>query len=378
MKSKKLNISNSFLKFAALLLIFLNLLLGGIANSYIYELTGFISFTILFLIVLNKKQKISFPTGSVIFAFFISFQLISFIWTKNIFNSIEYILLFVSSFFLYLFFYNFKEIKLKSIETLIILLGIVFGMLFIFTQIIPIPFLIKLLPQTYYSLYSPYSDNHNLIGDYWSIITIIAIYRFINKKSLKNIFLISLSLVFIVLSQSRSAFLGILIPTYLLLHNQILSTTTKKYIQIFIYLVFGIFIFSSIGKTTIFARPYYIQGIFALVKKPFGVGMGNFRSFTNNVKFGLTFIPNSSAAKTHNIFLEIFSGIGIFGVSFILWLIVSLKKVIRNIEKVNFLYLLIFVAISVNFFFNVTYAIPTMLWIWFSILGIILSESVKN
>ncbi|MFH1970856.1 MAG: hypothetical protein ABIJ05_00525 [Patescibacteria group bacterium] len=369
---------NKSFEYITYLIIFIILLFGGIANLYIFEIIGFLFSSILFLIILYKKKNMLYPPGSLVFIFFISFQLISLIWTKNIFNSIEYLLLFLSSLFLNIFFYNFNQLKTKNIESIIIILGIIFGILFIFTQIIPIPFLIKILPDTCCSLYTPYSNNHNLIGDYWVLITVIGIYRYIYKQSLKNILLISISLTFTILSQSRSAFLSLLVALYLIFNNQEFPKKIMRYIKIFIYLILGIFIFLSMGKTTIFSRPYYFQGIFSLFKNPMGVGMGNFRELTKNSEFGLSTLAGSSAAKAHNIFLEVFSGIGFFGISFILWLLVSLKGVIRNVEKVNFLYLLIFVAISVNFFFNVTYAIPSMLWIWFISLAIIQRNASEN
>jgi len=369
---------NSKLKKINFIILFIILLLGGIGNSYTIEILGFILSSILCTIIIYKKNKVFFPKGSLIFALFISFQLISFLWSKNIFNSIEYIILFTTSYILYFIFYNYEQNELISIEKLILYLATIFGLLYIFTNIVPISFLKGVLSENCCNLYAPYSNNHNLIGDYWSIVTVISAYKFTTNKSIKNIILISLSLFFIILSQSRSAFLSILFSIYFLIQNKKIQKNTKIYVDIFLYLVLGIFILLSTRKTTIFARQYYIQGIFAIFKKPFGTGMGNFKSFTENVEINLNPLLNLSAKKAHNLILEVFSGIGILGTSFILWISYILKDIAKNFHKVNLLYFLIFISLSVNFFFNVTYAIPTMLWIWFISLGTIQKSIFKN
>ena len=75
---------------------------------------------------------------------------------------------------------------------------------------------------------------------------------------------------------------------------------------------------------------------------------------------------NEKTAFAHNIVLEVVVGVGVLGVFFVAWLIKVLLDIVRRGKS---LYSALFVALTVNFFFDTTYYIPTMIWLWFIFLG---------
>lgn len=362
---------NKSVRIIICILLFLLLFLGGFGNFYIIEIAGFAISLILSLTQFYSKKDFKFPKQTSIFLIFIACQFISLLWSKNIFNSIEYIVLFISSFGFWIFFYNSDNYYKKYLIKIIPILGILFFIAFFSTEIIKLPFLTTLIPKNTCTLYSPYTETHNHLGDFWAMTTLILIVGFLIKRRFIYIFGISFGLFVLVFSQSRSALIGILVSLYLYLVNKDLTKELKKYFKFAIFFLVLIFLIISAGKVTVFSRPYYIQTVISLFKNPLGVGMGNFRYVSSNIT-ALNFAA-SSAAKAHNIFLEVTSGLGILSIPFIIFFILAFKEAIKN-KNYN-LPLLIFIFLTVNFSFDVTYAIPTMLWFWFSTLGI--SQSKK-
>lgn len=349
-------------------LIFIIFFLGGLGSFFSIEIAGLIISGILFLTTLGLNKPFKIPKNAYLLIIFISLQFISLFWTKNILNSIEYIILFLASLGFWLFFYNSDDFYKKYLIRIIPVIGILFFLLFLFTNLTKLPFITKLIPENCCTLYSPYSENHNHLGDYWSIVILVLLNNLLNTNSLLRLVYLFTGFLILFISKSRSAVVGILIPLYFFLDKKI-TKEKKKYIDyLFIFLFLTLFIV-SLNKVTIFSRPYYIQAIISLLKNPIGIGMGNFRYITSEIP-GFIF-TSSFAAKAHNIFFEVTSGLGVLSIPFFVFFIQSVRETIKNKKKQNSIFSLILLSLSINFFFNVTYAIPTMLWLWFSTLGII-------
>jgi O-antigen ligase len=103
--------------------------------------------------------------------------------------------------------------------------------------------------------------------------------------------------------------------------------------------------------------------------------MGNFRIISLDSANHLWGMDTFSFIA-HNIILEILTGMGIVGFSFLVWLVVILKDVWHNNRGKDIVYQALFVALGVNFLFDTTYIIPTMLWLWFASLGLSLSRKM--
>jgi len=78
----------------------------------------------------------------------------------------------------------------------------------------------------------------------------------------------------------------------------------------------------------------------------------------------------------HSIILEFLSGIGVFAAFFYWWFYGVLKDMFSKIRMNE--YLLMFIALTVDFIFNPTYLVPVMLWVWGILLGILLNKADKS
>ena len=135
-----------------------------------------------------------------------------------------------------------------------------------------------------------------------------------------------------------------------------------------------LFITSGFFKPTFINRQYWLQGIVGITRHPYGVGVGNFGELSadpRNHLFGL----KSFSSVAHNLPLEIVAGLGIFGLYFVWWLYHVVKQAINQTKSSTITFTAAFVALSTNFLFDNTYFIPSMLWLWFLLLGLIEQKS---
>ena len=117
---------------------------------------------------------------------------------------------------------------------------------------------------------------------------------------------------------------------------------------------------------------YLLQGIVGIYKYPLGVGVGNYKIITLDRTTNI-FRATSFSPMAHNIIIEIISGLGIFAISFIFWLVEVINYVFKKNNNNNNLWAAVFLGLSINFLFDFTYFIPTMVWLWLISLGFALS-----
>ena len=146
----------------------------------------------------------------------------------------------------------------------------------------------------------------------------------------------------------------------------------KKLITIILVSFFLLIILAAFKKTTLFSRPYFLQGIVGIYKYPLGVGVGNYKIITLDRTTNI-FRATSFSPMAHNIIIEIISGLGIFAISFIFWLVEVINYVFKKNNNNNNLWAAVFLGLSINFLFDFTYFIPTMVWLWLISLGFALS-----
>lgn len=218
--------------------------------------------------------------------------------------------------------------------------------------------------------FSSTGQNHHHIGDFFAILGSVFLYKLTTSKAkLGWLFATITSFGFVIFSQSRSALLSLAVCGFLVVTN-------LKDIKIREYLKYSLVIFSVVSlfyfaqyKSLLFSRSYFIQGLIGLINNPLGVGMGSFDVISmdpNNQLFGF----NSVSTLTHNLPLEFLTGMGIFGFVFVYFFVITASDALIRIKN-NPVFSLIFLALSINFFFDFTYAIPMMFWLWFISLGLI-------
>jgi hypothetical protein len=326
--------------------------------------------TILFIMCFYPKHKFSFPPGTIAYLIFLLFFLASLFWSKDKALSLYYFLMYFAGGLFWLIFYNLKDRILKhrpSVESILIFLGLFFG-------VISLYFLItKNTDPAAYSLikYTVTNHSHHNIGDLWSIVVGVLIFKLIKKT--QNRYLtcigIAIGLCFMAISFSRSAYVGLIVGLLYLFTQLKKDIYINKVIFIFIFLASIFCIWSSLGKSLIGARLiYFTRGISSITDSPFGVGVGSFNYLVQ--KENNTLGNDNYTSVAHNIFLEIISGMGILSIPFFFWFYKNTKLFLENQSENGLLFRMIFVILTVNFAFNYIYFIPTVLWIWFIALAL--------
>lgn len=328
------------------------LFLGGLNyQKTLVEILGLALGFFLLLFLKIKHKKIKIPQ---FFLYYVIFLLVAALYSPIRFanrSTYDYLLLFTSGGLFYLLAYNLKDKIGKALGWLTVILGILFLTGFILS------FFVNLGIPWGSGLVAPYTENHHHLGDFWVIPVLFLFERVRQKRKLRDIILLAVGIIVIVLSLSRSAYLALGLGVYLIFSEARLLILALSALA---------FILTSVFKTTLFSRIYFLQAIDGIVKNPLGVGLGNFAMISEKLS---TLLNNERvfSSLTHNLFLEILVGLGIFGLPFIFWF----YKVVRAMFKKKIgIYTIIFFALSLNFFFDTTYIIPTMLWLWFLVLGL--------
>jgi hypothetical protein len=353
----------NFRKFVAYTF-FVLLVIGGY-GIWIFEVAGIglLSGLLLLLLVRVYKKTIKFPKGVFIYIIFLVILVTSTLWTVDLRPTLEYILLFSSGGLFWIVFYNLKGELRSEIEGVIILLGLTFGSAYLFHRYF------QEVTFNTWSLYLPATTVHSHIGDLWAAILIITLFRFFKERKKNYLSLSILGVYFLIASLSRSAYLALAIGMLYLASKKGWLSRYKKLTFTGAVLMLTMFIFGGLHKTIIFSRPYFIQAILGILKNPFGIGIGNFLTISQDSVYQVFGITGLSVV-THNIILEVLLGIGVFGVVFVLWLYFVTKGVLGNKNTKSYVSQALFITLGVNFLFDYTYFIPTMLWLWFAALGL--------
>ncbi len=361
----KYNLTNSLL-----LGIFITLfVIGGLGVKTLQvQIFGVVVALILLIIIQLRNTKIKLPPFMGIYAIFLLIFLInSFVISLNTNKSLGVLSLFFGGGLFWLVAYNLRNELSPYFDKLIIFIGLIFAGIYLYN--IQFGSIETVKPWSLYLQYSGYF-NHNNIGDLWAVVlTIIAYYLIKNPKSLLLWLSTVLGVYLLFISQSRSAIVSLIAGVGYL-------TKDKRFVKnnfniFFIFAVLAAILFLVLGaqKTTLFTRQYYFQGAIGLIRNPQGVGVGNFEAISGDAAnhiFGLSHF--SSVA--HNLPLEIVSGLGILGAVFVVWLILIFVNLFKVGDKKVQVYIAALIALSVNFFFHASYFVPTMLWMWFVLLGL--------
>jgi hypothetical protein len=314
--------------------------------------------SILFIgIKLIQNVKINIPKY---FYLYLLFLLTLFMHNLFFNGRFDYFFMFLSGGLYWLHFYNMRDWASKYFPYFLIFLGVLMFLLFIYSHIRGVYFLGEI------NLFLPVSATvkHNHIGDLWSIILVWTAYMMTHKIHKWNFLLILTGIFTIVISLSRSAIVALGIGAAYIFYTLQDKKVIKKYFYAILGICFLLFICFGVGKTTLFARPYFLQGLDGLIKYPFGTGIGNFS------------MVSSDSSLAHNIILEVVSGVGVYSVVFILWLVKIFQPLFK--KGGNTLYIALFLTLSANFMFDTTYTVPTMLWLWFATLALIEPQALKS
>jgi hypothetical protein len=355
----------------ALWVILLLLLFAGGFGKYLEGLVllGIIASALLLIARTVAKEKIRLPRYFGIYLTFLLVFSLSTLWSQDWRASLGYLALYASGAGFWLIAYNESRLVSK-LSGVVILVAVFFSLMFLIHNTW------GLLERNYLSLFLPSSLDHNHIGDVWAVALVPIAYQLIRGKRRLLYWLLAIAgAYFIYLSHSRSALLSISVGVIYLFWK---GGWIAKYRTQFAILT-GIFILAlilmGITKSTLFSRPYVLQGILAFPRYPFGVGVGSFGKISAEfplVEYG----RNTFATVAHSLPVEILSGLGIFSLVFFIWMIKASENLAFDRGKSTILAQAVFFALLVNFFCDTTYFIPTLVWLFFISLG--LSQNEKH
>jgi len=328
------------------------------------EIEGLAFGVFLLIIVIFKKRKITIPKGYFWLLLFCLVQIPYVITYKGAY-SFHFIILFASGALFLLTSHNLKEFISPIFSNLLVVLGGFLGILYIVCRYIFDPF--KILENSQL-LYTNSKYVHVHIGDLFAVVSIILLPKLLKQKKLLDFIAMIASLIFVVISFSRSAIVSIMAGVIYLISY---SNKFLKYRKILIFtLVAGVtmFLVGGVFKPVITNRLYYYQAIYAFIKHPLGIGMGNFSKLFD---YGINHSVNSNF--THNLWLETLVGVGILSLPFFIWTYVIVKELSMSIKYKYLIYRLITLVILINFTFDTTYVIPLMFWVLFVSIGLVQS-----
>ena len=339
----------------------------GLEWRWVQLVGAILALSLLFLIRYWKK-KLEFPKSFWVYSTFLVILVLSVFWSANPERTIQYSAPFVTGGLYWLIFYNLQDRVRTKFEYLLVALGCLFGGFLIIHLISG-----TLDPRSWsiYSWTSP-EKTHNHIGDLWALVGIIVFYRWNLRRPLLKIIFLGLTVFFLALSQSRSAYLALAIGVGYIVFQHGWNKKNKNILITLAILVLSLFLYSGLTRTTLFSRPYFLVGALGLLTSPFGVGMGNFGEISDRVRTNFPWMANYITSFAHNILLEVFAGVGVLGAVLVAWLIQIGRIFFKNGD--NILNKALFFALLVNFMFDTTYLIPLMIWLWFANLGL----SYKN
>ena len=346
-------------------LIFLGILLfaGGFGNWYFITAGGLLG-SIALLLINNRKSKIKFPYGFKLYLLFLTLLLTDLIISVDKYESLKFLLLFVSGGGFWVFANNMGRNLDGKFEKILIFLGLVFGVFYLIYA------LFSLTPPAWGIFsFTSYERTHNHIGDLWVLILLVPIYKFLKgeKKKFTDYILLGFGLTLLAASLSRSAYVSLMVAIIFILWKLNIWEKYKKVLLSFLGVFAILFISASLLKPIVANRIYFLQAVLGLYYYPLGVGVGNF-SEVSSIFSNSSALLRPFSAYVHNIVLEVLSGLGILGLVFVYWLYKVIKGVL--IHPNSLLSGAVFLGLFTNFFFDRTYVTPTMLWLWFISLGL--------
>ncbi len=356
----------NYTKYFPMVVIVTLLFVGGLGFVNVWiSWFGFVISSFLLVILYFGKGRLLLPRHFNVFILFSVLFAATLFWSKDPFNSFRYFLMFIAGGFFYLLIFNIKKYD-KNIENKTINLLILLGFCFTIWAIVEKITGVKQIGSFGLIRYASVTRNHHHLGDFWVIIVIISIYNFfLNKaRDYKWLIILTVGVLIIMLSGSRSALVSLFMGVIFLYYKEPVFQKFKKVFVGLLILLSLIMLYIGSSKGIFFEREYFIQAIVGIIKNPLGIGVGNFELISGDSKYSILGLSNFSSV-THNLILEILLGMGVFGLSFVVWFTKIAVDLLNKRSNKNILFQAVFVALTINFMFDFTYFIPTMLWFWF-------------
>ena len=350
------------------------LIIGTGIRWHFWTDMGMVVGMILLLIAGLETGRTKVPPSYLLYLVFVGALSTNVLQMGDIFNSPKYMAIYVSMGLVWLASYNMsiaagsRDLK-KDIEMFVVGAGIIFALLANWLNSF-IEFVPKGMMQ--FGMVASYTATHHHLAIWWSMSALILIKWFSERKWDKRVLnLLSLTtIVVLVVSRTRSAVVGLLV-------GWVFTAVKKKKIKISQLgggIVCGLLVVIFLGwnKSWLAVLVYGWQGMVAWLAKPSGYGMGNYFSVSTN------FFPywggnTYQTAFAHNAVIEMLVGIGYWGIVYLIWLISVVMQIIK-LKSDETLYKSIFLLLITTTMLDVSYAIPSLVWMMGLSLGLAQGE----
>lgn len=369
---------------------------GG--HQFVYFLILSLPFFLFILDFLSGKPILFPKTITIVSLFLFSALAISSFFSMNLQSSVERTLLYVATYYIFIYTINHSERIKRSLPPLIVTLGIFFSLY----SIILYGFgggRWPLVPISATNLVFSSFPSHNPLGDLLLLPIVIILWQLLIGKSrrfylLLFIFFFSLFL----FSYSRSAYLSLIaVAIYMVVHFLFKKTKLAKSIgQItifFVVILSTLFFLSTVkeadhypplasirkilvknfslsqSKSFLAERPdYFERATKAIIDRPiFGYGPGNFP--IASLKYSP--IPFQSYTSSHNLFFDFFVEAGLAGgVVFVIFLFLIFLK-----SRKDSVYFFLLVALFIDFQTFDTFTTYSLLMLFFISMGLVYEEN---
>jgi hypothetical protein len=346
------------------------MLIGGLGlNLELGLLIAGIICTIGLLGLKLRGEAIRFPTGFMIFSGGILLLIISLGWSRNLESSLYWMFLMASAGLWWLLSFNLKP-KLNWLTSgWLIWLGILFGLV----EVVMALRGKEVVDSSSLIGYASNFLNHRHIGDWWALVGIYGVNRMRQRITLGNVLLLAVAAVMVIWAVSRSAILTWMVGGGILMAGKVETVWAKRGRMILLLSLVGIFLWVSSSKSIMQSRPYFGQVMQGLGRHPLGVGMGNFKVISAEAVQKDVGMANF-ALNAHSWPLEYLAGMGVLGLVFIWWFAEQGLMVVNNLRSEASLEKALWLALFVNLSVDTTYLVPTMIWLWFWLLGRLSTE----
>lgn len=366
----------------------------GLGLPFGREITlGIIIIAPIFLLSLDLiyKKPVQFPVlSSCLYGFFLLLSIIAAFFGEDLTNSAKTIALYTGGFLFFIYAYNHSGELTKSLLNFIHFAAYVF----IFYCVFLFFYQGILVPSNGYQFVYSRFGSHNHLGDFLVLALLVVTYLYFESKKVRYFFIFLLFFASFLTAYSRSAYFTFLIAEGWLLFYLIKSkrihlnlpnfVTVAGFLLIILFFFFAVVIQTERGlpflrstnyflhenlnlenKYLFATRPEYFRQALRSIQENslLGVGPGNF--YLSSAKYKSI---KKTTYSSHNIFLDIMVENGI--IAFIFFLAFLFLVIKSAFHKAN-IYLILAIALLINFQTDYTHTIYSFLIFFFFLLGII-------
>lgn len=353
--------------------LYLAIFVSGVNKDVVFVsiLISFLAICLGSIYLLRNGTRIGFPKYFPLMICFVLILQIYLFFISNKLNPFYYTTTMSMGLIYWLIFFNLKNGD-RILKSLLIRFSLTYSSFYILSKV----FNINLIKLAELIFTQDFPTRHYYFGGFWAITIVLLVGLYWKEFKLKQWLIIGLGIVFVAISNARSGYLSLTLGIgYIIVKKTKGVRLDKKIVIPLISLIVGLFMFSSLGRTTLFSRPYYIQSIESFVKYPLGVGMGNFKQISEMYQLK-SLTETSFSIYAHNIFLETLSGVGIFSVVFLAFLILLVRDILKEDSK-NIVWGAVIISILTNFMLDASYTIPGFIWILFISIGVFQSKKIN-